>query len=313
MRTQEANTIHCNDYLKKIGAKFSRSQNGTNGKEYVYHTPTRNDLKPSLCVNLERNIWSDVPAGEGGRLIELVCYTNNLYRDNVKAALAILDQLFPEYRGRSSKAVRSTPNNIVDSVLSLPISTPTSLKEKERGLKIELVREIYKYPLKNYLSERKIPLEVAKKYLKEIEYTDKLGRTFYALAWKCGKTYGLRSKFFKGFAGKGIDISIYGSQSDEVYLFEGIFDYLAYLAQNKRTALPVTAIVMNSVVLRSKLLDWLKNNPEVQRINCYLDNDQSGTSCFLNLRESLPAKIEIQDCSQLYAKFKDYAEWHQAH
>ena len=86
MRTQDAKNIHINEYLERIGAKFSRKQNGTHGLEYVYHTPNRNDFKPSLCVNLDRNIWSDVPAGEGGRLIELVCYIHRYQENDVSSA-----------------------------------------------------------------------------------------------------------------------------------------------------------------------------------------------------------------------------------
>ncbi len=61
MRTQDARQIPITDYLDRIGAKFARQQHGTNGLEYVYHSPARKDSKPSLCVNIEKNIWSDVP------------------------------------------------------------------------------------------------------------------------------------------------------------------------------------------------------------------------------------------------------------
>jgi len=46
MRTQEARQIPITDYLDRIGAKFSRTQNGTNGQEHVYHSPIRDDVKP---------------------------------------------------------------------------------------------------------------------------------------------------------------------------------------------------------------------------------------------------------------------------
>ena len=179
MRTQDAKNIHCIDYLHKIGAKFARTQRGTNGTEFVYHSPTRADEKPSLCVNLDRNIWSDVPTGEGGRLIELVCYTNGIMNSNVSEALAILDRLFPEYRGsgRRSRGM-NTPNRAIASVL--PVSVATGLQEKE-GMRLVQAKDIYRYPLKHYLSERKIPLELAGRYLWEIEYKNKQGRDFYAL------------------------------------------------------------------------------------------------------------------------------------
>lgn len=308
MRTQDARNIHCNDYLHKIGAKFARTQNGTHGLEYVYHSPTRADEKPSLCVNLDRNIWSDVPAGEGGRLIELVCYTNGLMYTHVSEALAILDRLFPEYRGSGRSSPKSnTPNHAVASVLSLPKIGATRLKEKE-GMRLVAAKDIYRYPLKHYLAERKIPLELAGRYLREIEYKDEQGRDFYALGWKCGDTYGLRSKSFKGFLGKGIDIMVLDQGTTEVYLFEGIFDFLAHLAHTKRLTPPVTTIIMNSVVMRARVEAWIKDNTQVQRFNCYFDNDGSGKTCFSKLRERFP-QLDFHDRSDQYAQHKDFADW----
>ena len=306
MRTQDAKNIHCIDYLHKIGAKFARTQRGTHGTEFVYHSPTRVDEKPSLCVNLDRNIWSDVPTGKGGGLIELVCYTNGIIYSNVSEALAILDRLFPEYRGsgRSSRGM-NTPNRAIASVL--PVSVATGLQEK-KGMRLVQAKDIYRYPLKHYLSERKIPLELAGRYLWEIEYKDKQGRDFYALGWKCGETYGLRSKSFKGFLGKGIDITIFDRGSAEVYLFEGFFDFLAYLAYTKRKEPPVTAIIMNSVAMRSKLEAWLKSNSHVQHLNCYFDNDASGKTCLAKLRKHFP-QLNFHNRSDQYQQHKDFADW----
>ena len=315
MRTQDARNIHCNEYLSKIGAKFARTQQGTNGLEYVYHSPNRNDTKPSLCVNLDRNIWSDVPVGEGGRLIELVCHTNNLANTNVKEALAILDKLFPEYRGSGGASRQpTTVGQAVASALSIPGIGATGLKKKESdgerlgGHKLISVKEIYRYPLKNYLQERRIPLQIASKYLWEVEYQDDKERTFYALGWPCGSTYGLRNKVFKGFLGQGIEPSIWDTGSDEAFIFEGIFDFLAYLAYTKRKQLPVTAIVLNSTVMAGRLDTWLKANPHVQRLNCYFDNDEAGRSLYHDLKSAHSGRI-VSDYGHTYADHKDFAEW----
>ena len=309
MRTQDARNIHCNSYLAKIGAKLARTQQGTNGLEYVYHSPNREDTKPSLCVNLTRNIWSDVPVGEGGKLIELVCHTNNLANTNVKEALAILDQLFPEYRGRGGASRQpTTMGHAVASALSLPGVGATGLKEKESGHKLVSVKGIYRYPLKNYLQERRIPLQIASKYLQEVEYQDNRERTFYALGWPCGDTYGLRNKMFKGFLGKGIAPSIWDTGTDEAFVFEGIFDFLAYLTYTRRKQLLVTAIVLNSTVMAGRLDAWLKENSHVQRLNCYFDNDEAGRALYHDLKDSHPKRI-ISDQSPTYADHKDFAEW----
>lgn len=309
MRTQDAKNIHCSDYLAKIGAKFSRTQNGTHGLEYVYHSPKRDDKNPSLCVNLDRNIWSDVPAGEGGRLIELVCYTNGLANSNVSEALAILDRLFPEYRGshRTSR-IPDTPNRIVDAVLSNTTYGSTSLNRNQEGMTLVEVRDIYLYPLKRYLDERKIPLEIATRYLKEIEYSDKNGKKYYALGWKSGTTYGLRSRSFKGFLAKGIDLSVFDVGTEEICVFEGIFDYLSYLAHKKTIRPPLTSIVMNSVTMSTRLKLWIENTPKVKTIHCYLDNDQPGKQCFESLKGNMP-NHQFYDHSTEFSGHKDFSDW----
>lgn len=315
MRTQDAKNIHINDYLKRIGAKFSRQQNGTHGLEYVYHTPNRNDLKPSLCVNLDRNIWSDVPAGEGGRLIELVCYIHRYQQNDVSSALKMLDQLFPEYRdcGHTSSFTRS-PNNSISSILShstamnLPDLGVTRLKEEEPRLVIKKIQKIYRYPLKNYLAERRIPLALADRYLEEIEYSDPRGRTFYTLGFKAGDTYAHRNKLFKGFMGKGADITIFDQGSSEILLFEGFFDFLSYLTIEKRSKPPLTAIVMNSTSFVSRVKRFITERPFVGRVYSYMDNDEAGQRSLAALKAEFPS-MEITDRSKNYAPYSDLNEW----
>lgn len=316
MRTQDAKNIHINDYLERIGAKFSRQQNGTHGLEYVYHTPNRQDLKPSLCVNLERNIWSDVPAGEGGRLIELVCYIHRFQKNDVSSALKMLDQLFPEYRGSGhTSAYSRSPNHSISSILAHSNNHnsaemgATSLKEEEKPkLSIKKIQKIYRYPLKNYLADRRIPLALAEKYLEEIEYCDPKGRTFYTLGFKAGDTYAHRNKLFKGFLGKGADITIFDKKTPEILVFEGFFDFLSYLAIEKRSQPPLTTIVMNSTSFISRVRKFIAERPFLTRVYTYLDNDEAGQRSFMSLKKEFPS-VEISDRSATYAPFDDLNEW----
>ena len=315
MRTQDAKNIHIKDYLERIGAKFSRQQNGTHGLEYVYHTPNRNDFKPSLCVNLDRNIWSDVPAGEGGRLIELVCYIHRYQENDVSSALKMLDQLFPEYRGSGhTSGYGRSPNNSISSILShstamnLPDLGVTRLKEEEPRLVIQKIQKIYRYPLKNYLAERRIPLEIADKYLEEIEYLDPKGRTFYTLGFKAGETYAHRNKIFKGFMGKGADMTVFDLSTSEILVFEGFFDFLSYLVIEKRSKPPLTAVVMNSTAFTPRLKRFIAERPFLSRVYTYLDNDGAGQGTLSSLRADC-STVTFTDRSESYAPYTDLNEW----
>ena len=219
MRTQDANEIHIIDYLTKIGLKPVRQQRGTNGLEYVYRCPLRKDSDPSLCVNYSKNIWSDRPTAQGGRILDLVCYLNNLPKDSIKRALAILDSLFS---GVNFKNNKTAPFNASVKGGSFSKNQNQIFPQNNKTIEIVKVQELFSFPLKNYLSlERFINLELAKPYIKEIRYKPSSGKVFYAVGFKSGEAFSLRSKFFKGFAGTGIDISIFEKKSSTVNLFEG--------------------------------------------------------------------------------------------
>lgn len=309
MRTQDARSIHINEYLSRIGAKLARTQLGTHGMEYVYHSPTRNDAKPSLCVNLDRNIWSDVPVGEGGRLIELVCYLHDLHRNDVSGALSILDQVFPEYRdtGHTSRALKpsATPAPVYPRAAQ---GQATGLKEDKVELRLKSVKAIYRYALKDYLTkERKISLGRAGLYLKEVEF-ERGTTSFFALGFPCGDTYALRNKNFKGFLGRGPKPSIFEKHTSELLLFEGVFDFLTYLETQKRDEAPLTAVVLNSTAFLPRFCDYLREQGQVTRVYCYLDRDFAGMNTVNELRLFFP-RIDFSDRSELYQGFKDFNEW----
>jgi hypothetical protein len=46
------------------------------GKEWIYHSPLRNDKNPSFSVNIEKNLWHDLATNEGGDVISLAAELN---------------------------------------------------------------------------------------------------------------------------------------------------------------------------------------------------------------------------------------------
>jgi len=289
MRTQEANNIHISDYLTKIGAKFARTQMGTHGLEYVYHSPLREDKNPSLCVNQDKNIWSDVPYLVGGRLIDLVCYLNST--DSVSDALRILDGLFS---GGYTSA-----------------STQPKQTAKKHTAKIEIVeiKKLYSFALKNYLQqERFISLKLAEIYLKEVRYKFQDRNTvFYALGFPAGYTYTLRNKNFKGFGGLGANISIIDKNTDNILVFEGFMDFLTYLEAKKIQTPQHTAIILNSSSFIGGLISHIQKSG-ITTVDYFRDRDDAGFRTLEKLQESCP-DVLINDKSDSYKNHKDLNQW----
>jgi len=330
MRTQEARQIPIIDYLDRIGAKFARTQNGTNGQEHVYHSPIRDDVKPSLCVNVSKNIWSDVPEGVGGRLIELVCHVNSLQKNDVSGALSILDSIFPvviksslavskiiSAKTTQEKLTQETSlfNTVSLEITGKTVNNATGLKKKSVAIEIKQVKPLFSFPLKNYLSDtRKINLNIADQYIKEVHcQLTVTGNNFYAIGFKSGATYSLRNKNFKGFAGTGADITIFDYQTSNILVFEGFIDFLSYLTAKKVSKPPFTCVVLNSSVMIGRLITYVNNAPRISSIHYFRDRDElEGKNTGLNTLKELNTQlinIKIKDMSATYPQYKDLNDW----
>lgn len=314
MRTQDARNIHIVDYLDRIGAQFARSQMGTHGLEFVFHSPNRDDRKPSLCVNIEKNIWSDVPQGAWGRLIELVCYLNALASNSVREALAILDRLYPTVPAfLTLPSMRSNTAMAYWQTGAIAGNRATGLKKKGA---IDVIRTgpLCYYPLVDYLSNtRHITWDIAVNIVEEVHYKiQATGTICRAIGFRCGETYALRNKYFKWFSGPGVGLRVFERKTNAVVVFEGFMDYLTYLSAKKLIQPQKTVVVMNSSTMQSKLIEFIRQHPTISTIEYFRDRDeeqgkQTGLLSFQNLQRALPAH-RVMDCSVHYQGFNDLNE-----
>lgn len=136
--------------------------------------------------------------------------------------------------------------------------SPAGEKEKSGGgLEIIGTGPIRSPSLLQYLDARCIDHNVAGRFLKEVRYRprEKLAE-FYALGWPSGEGFDIRSSAFKGFAGQGKDISRLGlADGKSLSIFEGFFDFLAFLTYYDISDFRNSAIVMNSTALRKRVLE----------------------------------------------------------
>lgn len=162
----------------------------------------------------------------------------------------------------------------------------------------------------DYLTERRINLDIAKEHCKEIYYS--IGdKRYFAIGFEneSGR-YELRNKYFKGCTSK--DITTYKhqlsnqqeKQNTEVCLvFEGFIDFLSYLTIKDRIKPLVDTIVLNSTANLSKAMELIKAHDKVYT---FLDNDSTGRNATEQIAKTCPAVI---DQSVKYAGCNDLNDY----
>lgn len=169
-------------------------------------------------------------------------------------------------------------------------------------IKVTNVTEINSPALRNYLAQRSIPLEIASRYCKQVEYSLN-GKNFTAIGFQNDAGgYELRNPYFKGSASPK-DIRFIDNRAKDVAVVEGFFDFLSLLVFNQKNGQAMT----NFLVLNS--LSFFEKNRSImekyEAIRLYLDRDSTGIKC---TQKALEWNHKYLDKSDLYKNFKDLNE-----
>lgn len=286
MNINEIKKIKLADYLQSLGYTPVKQQ----GKSLWYKSPLRNETDASFKVNTELNQWYDFGIGKGGNIIALAA---ELYHcENVAYLLERIAERTPYIRPASfSFGEQRTHNSSFQDVQVGELSSPALI---------------------DYLRERGINIELAKRECKELRYGYE-GKTYFVVGFlNTAGGYELRNRYFKGcLAPKDIThIQQQGEQRDVCYLFEGFMDYLSFLTirVNNNPEEPRTGeqdyMVLNSVTNLSKAERLLR---PYSRIGCFLDNDQAGQRAYENLKKMFGNRL--QDMSHHYKEHKDLNDY----
>jgi DNA primase len=160
--------MNCNE-AKRIDIISFLARNGINpdynqGVNYWYKSPLRDEKNPSFKVNSFKNLWFDFGIGDGGDIIKLA---SMLFKVDSSNALKILSD---NHYSNHQKVLNSEDSKVL----------------------ITNVKEISSIQLINYLESRKLKLQLAKEYCKEVSF--KLNdKNFYAIGFQNdSKGYELR-------------------------------------------------------------------------------------------------------------------------
>lgn len=276
MNSEQAKQIKIEDYLQRIGI-IPTKQSGNN---LWYKSPFRKENEPSFKVNQNINLWRDFGSGDKGNIIDLAMKLHQT--DSVSEALRAIEHAIPDPKTEQSSF---------------------SFRQQEFSEGISNVEiELLKHPaLIEMLHNRKIPIELARQFCKEVHYTLN-GKSYFSVAFpndKCG--FETLNPYFKGCLPPK-EITTFDHQTATVHLFEGFMDYLSLLTLQAGQA-DVSAVVLNSITNLEKAIPFLSKH---EKINAFLDNDDAGKQAFEKLQKR---NLPVMDISKRYAEFKDVNDY----
>ena len=180
--------------------------------------------------------------------------------------------------------------------------------EKEGSPESKIVvldtRHLAARPLVDYLHKRNIPLDIATKSCREVDFT-LYGKQQTAVGFpNRSGGYELRNEQFKGSSSPK-DISFFDNRTREIAVFEGFFDYLSFQTVNQNLQAPLTnCLVLNSIAFLEKALPLME---QYSHIHLMLDRDSAGRSITRKALAWNPDRYIDQ--SDFYQGRKDLNEW----
>ena len=251
----------------------------SNKSEFFIVSPFRQEKTPSFKINQTKNIWFDFGSGEGGTVLDLIIKLKNC---DVKEAVNFLKN----YDANTSFSFS-------------PAFQPVFSQTENKKIELKKVTNIENKALLAYLKSRKIDVDIASKYLKDVYFQIK-SKNYFGLGFKNDKDgFEIRNKYIKMcLFDKSITTIL--KNSDNVAIFEGFMDFLSALTFYKKEPKD-NVIVLNSLSLLQKL-----DLSKYKKISLFLDNDEAGK----NATKMIMSKYNnVFDYSNIYKGFKDFNEF----
>jgi len=278
--------------VKKLLQKMGFTPYRETQKNIVFTSPFNRDEKtPSFYVFLNEKWdgkdefrkynYKDFSSGNGGNIYDFVMKYYNLDFTGARTKIK-------ELRGYATQ----TPSNF-------SFNQTKKIKETKE-IEILATKELQNKSLVGYLIERKIYVNIAKKYLSEIYY--KINNKDYFAFSFVNEAGGreIRNRYFKGgFGKKDITLITPNPKSKKLKVFEGFMDFLSSLTITQKYPLD-NYLILNSVSLRERGLKAVQGKYET--IELYFDNDKAGSETTKYFLDALPNAI---DKRELYKEYKD--------
>lgn len=278
MNSKTAKQISLISILDHLGVKKTKETN----MDVWYLSPFRIENTASFKVNKHKNIYYDHGEGKGGNVLDFIM---RYYICDFKSSLDIIKSSYFSFH--QQPIIHTTPD------------------ERKKQYNIKLIQSITNQKLKNYIvNTRKLSLNIAKEYCREIHYQLDNGKSYYGISFKNDHGgYVVRNPFIKLCLGKQGITSFY-NDSEILIVFEGWADYIAFLTLNPQLENKNDYIILNSTNAINQLLkNKLEKLRKYHTILLYLDNDDAGDLATKSMQKALPT---IARDERVYLKeFKD--------
>ncbi|MBO9199534.1 MULTISPECIES: toprim domain-containing protein [Niastella] len=289
---EDAKQVDLVEYLAYLDHHPQKVHN----ENFWYLSPLREEKTASFKVNRQKNVWYDHAVGKGGDLIDFGTLYHNCSVSELLGRLSV-------YQARPVLSFH--PPTISDN-LSGANSRFAGEKKEAEGCKIVVLdsRPLAAKELLNYLEKRCIPLEIANRFCKEVDfllYNKK--HTVIGFQNNSGG-YELRSENFKGSSSPK-DITFVDKRTDDVAVFEGFFSFLSFCTVNKNLTAPLSnCLVLNSLSFFEKSRSLMEQYNQVHLI---LDRDSAGMN---RTKQALQwDRDKYIDRSDFYKHHKDLNDW----
>jgi hypothetical protein len=293
MNIEQAKAIPLAEILSRLG----REPTSRRGHRLRYSSPLREEKTPSFDVDIHQNLWYDHGEGIGGDVVSFVC----AYLKSTREAHTVSDAL---------RWIRNMTGGYV-----MPPPPPYERINPEPALVLRSDKPIQHLGLVHYLQKRGIPLELARRHLREIHVRNQeTGKGFFALGFKNVEGgYELRNPFFKGCLAPKAITFLRGSRPrpQSIHFFEGVMDCLSAMTLTPDGQLAGDAIVLNSLSCLKQVVPYVQNYG-YRLAFTWMDNDKAGERATATLDEFFKTESGLvhKPMNALYAPHKDVNAWH---
>lgn len=273
MTIEEIRSVSIRQYLDVTGHPVAFKRKG----KYFYLSPYRSESSPSFAVNPDENLWYDYAVREGGNIINLHQRLHPALDNH--HVLKELEELIRKYNLQYNEDYESRMREEQTRV-----EWVKEQQEKENADTVITGIYALSHPyLRDYILERRVDYDIARKYCKEVHYSV-YGKQYYAIGFaNIDGGMEARNKYCKRSIGKKTISAIYQEEQPlkECCVFEGFFNMLTYVTMKRWMNIGLCVdeecdyFVLNSVGNLKLLLPYLER---YDKIHCYLDNDAAGIS-----------------------------------